>query len=78
MSSSIHRYGKPLQILEYNKVGNVKAVVSDVLDEMLLHPKVKNRQIVVISITGALRKGKSFFLNYCLRYLYAHVSWTIN
>lgn len=44
------------------------------LDEILLHPDVEDRQIVVISIVGAFRKGKSYFLNYCLRFLYANVS----
>ena len=79
MSSNKHRYGKPLQILEFVKNGSdTKAVVDDnSLDKMLLHPEVKDRKIVVISIIGALRKGKSFYLSYCLRYLYANVSWTI-
>lgn len=42
--------------------------------KLFLNPKLKDRQAVIISIVGAFRKGKSFLLNYILRYLYAHVS----
>ena len=44
------------------------------LEGLLLHPDVKDRKIVILSIVGAFRRGKSFFLDYCLRYLYANVS----
>lgn len=49
-------------------------IVQENLDRIFSHRDVKNRKIVVFSIIGAYRKGKSFFLNYCLRYLYANVS----
>ncbi len=42
--------------------------------QILLHPLVKNRKIVSVSIVGAFRKGKSFLLDYMLRYLYFTVS----
>lgn len=45
-----------------------------IFDTIFLHPDVADRKVVVISIVGALRKGKSFFLNYCLRFMYANVS----
>ncbi|CAG9800754.1 unnamed protein product [Chironomus riparius] len=44
------------------------------IDRMLNHCNVKDRKIVVFSIVGSFRKGKSFFLDYCLRFLYAHYS----
>jgi hypothetical protein len=46
----------------------------DEIDRILLDPLVIDRKIVVMSIIGEYRKGKSFFLNYCLRFMYANVS----
>lgn len=72
-----HPFGSPANILSFDDknldVSPVK-VDYETLDLILLHPDVKDRQVVVISIVGAFRKGKSFFLNYCLRFLYANVS----
>ena len=71
-----HSYGIPSNILSFEKVGNDTKVIVDenALDQILLHPEVKNRKIVVVSIIGAFRKGKSFFMDYCLRFMYANVS----
>ena len=71
-----HPYGSSSNILGFEKVGNdTKVIVDDnALDQILLHPEVKNRKVVVVSIIGAFRKGKSFFMDYCLRFMYANVS----
>lgn len=70
-----HPYGAPIDVMSISDSGQF---VDDyeLFDKTFLHPDVANRKIVVISIVGALRKGKSFFLNYCLRFLYANVSET--
>lgn len=44
------------------------------LGKIFLHPEVRDRKVVLLSIIGTYRKGKSFFLDYCLRFLYANVS----
>jgi len=65
------QYGYPLTILQFEK--NISMPQKIELNKMLLHNNVKDRKVVVVSIVGAFRKGKTVFLNYCLRYLYANV-----
>lgn len=68
--------GTPLSIVKFDKIvdKNCTAVIDyDALNQVLMHPEVKDRKIVVVSIVGALKKGKTFFLDYCLRFMYANV-----
>ena len=71
-----HQYGGPLNILRFQQDGDDTNVVVNekALNKVFLDPEVKNRKIVVFSIIGAFRKGKSFFMDYCLRFMYANVS----
>ena len=71
-----HQYGSPLNILSFEQVDNDTKVIVDnnALDRIFLHPEVKNRKVVIVSIIGAFRKGKSFFMDYCLKFMYANVS----
>jgi len=43
------------------------------LTKVLLDHRVKDNKVVVLSVAGAFRKGKSFLLNFCLRFLQAEV-----
>lgn len=43
----------------------------DDLKRILEADNIKDRQVVIVSVTGAFRKGKSFLLNFFLRFLYA-------
>ena len=46
----------------------------EALQEILLSEEVRDRKVVVLSVAGAFRKGKSFLLDFLLRYLTRGVS----
>jgi hypothetical protein len=71
--SSKHSFGKPLNIFQFSEE-NIQFDEVE-LNNLLLHPHVKSRKIIVFTIVGAFRKGKSFFLDYCLRFAYSNVSF---
>jgi peroxiredoxin len=72
-----HPHGKAVNVLKFGE--NNKIIVDEPsLKKMFMHPEVKNRKVVAFSIIGAFRKGKSFFLDYCLRFLYANVSLQVD
>lgn len=68
-----HQYGKPENVLSYSEDKKI-IIDEEAMRKMFEHPQMKNRKIVAFSIIGAYRKGKSFFLDYCLRFLYSNVS----
>ena len=39
------------------------------LEKLLLNPKIQNMPVSLISINGAFRKGKSFFMSFLIDYL---------
>lgn len=63
---------KPLQIVETTEE-HVFALDEDKLTEVLLQDEIKDRYVVVVSVAGAFRKGKSFLLDFFLRYMYSTV-----
>lgn len=63
---------KPIQILTPSN-HEFKLELEN-LKEILEKDDIKDRFIVAVAIAGAYRKGKSFLLNYFLRYLNAEVS----
>uniref|UniRef100_T1IGX9 GB1/RHD3-type G domain-containing protein n=1 Tax=Strigamia maritima TaxID=126957 RepID=T1IGX9_STRMM len=42
---------------------------SDILQRILTHKNVSKLKVAIISIAGPFRKGKSFLLNFFIRYL---------
>lgn len=68
-----HPRGKAVHILNKNEQGMVN-VNDDFVEQIFSHPEIIDCFIVIFSMAGAFRKGKSFFLDYCLRFLYANVS----
>lgn len=62
---------KPIQIIE--PIDHTFHLNSALLKSILSSGNLKDRDVVIISIAGDLRKGKSFLLNFFLKYLYAQV-----
>lgn len=60
--------------LQYFTIFNEFEKNEATLKQMFEHPDVRDRTIVSLSIYGIKRKGKSFFMNNCLKFLYSHVS----
>jgi hypothetical protein len=68
--------GRHITVMDFKKDSAI--IHEDVISQLILHPEVKDRKIVSLSIVGAFRKGKSFLLDYMLRYLYATVSFAFS
>lgn len=63
---------QPIQIVSPDSnTFNLRNISS--VERILNSPELKDRHIVVVSIAGALRRGKSFLLNFFLKYLNARV-----
>lgn len=52
--------------------GTLTLHLSDV-ERILDTDDIRKREVVVVSIAGAYRQGKSFLMNFFLKYLYAQV-----
>ncbi|CAH1792203.1 unnamed protein product, partial [Owenia fusiformis] len=65
--------GEPVQILIAQAEGGEHKFELDevALESILLRHNVKDKKCVVVSVAGAFRKGKSFLLDFFLRYLNA-------
>lgn len=72
ITDTIDNVGEAVEIITLHdhkfelQIENLKRIL-DVSD-------IKDRYVVIVSIVGALREGKSFLLNFFLRYLSARVS----
>lgn len=43
------------------------------LNRILLSEPVRDKEVVAVSVAGAFRKGKSFLMDFMLRYMYNQV-----
>uniref|UniRef100_A0A4W4GXD7 GB1/RHD3-type G domain-containing protein n=1 Tax=Electrophorus electricus TaxID=8005 RepID=A0A4W4GXD7_ELEEL len=60
----------PIQIVTVNKEKHSFDLDSKALERILLRPNVRDMDVVVLCVAGAFRKGKSFLLDFMLRYMY--------
>lgn len=66
-------HGKPIPIV-LTKGSHQFVLDEKALENILLQDDIKNRNVVVVSVAGAFRKGKSFLLDFFLRYMEATVN----
>jgi atlastin len=64
--------GRPIQIV-VSRDDHSFELDEDALAAVLLQDHVKDKNVVVVSVAGAFGKGKSFLLNFFLRYMVTQV-----
>lgn len=64
--------GRPIQIILAHP-DHTFELDEDALAKILLQDEIKDRSVVVVSVAGAFRKGKSFLLDFFLRYMNSKV-----
>jgi hypothetical protein len=67
-----HPHGRSVKIFDLDE-----GVNRNELKKIFDHAEVMHRKVVILSIIGCSRGGKSLFLNYVLRFLYGNVSENI-
>ena len=65
--------GEPVQIFSVNE-DQTYEFKEETLSKILLQDEIKERKLVIVSIAGEFRRGKSFLLGFFLRYLQKTVS----
>lgn len=67
---------RPVQVLVV-KDDHTFELDETALSKILLAEEVRDREVVAISVAGAFRKGKSFLMDFMLRYMYSQVRLSI-
>ncbi|CAO1316215.1 unnamed protein product [Diamesa serratosioi] len=62
--------GEPIRLITI-KEDHSYELNEDLLKNVLLNDDVKDRNVVIVSVAGAMKRGKSFILDFFLRYLSA-------
>ncbi|KAM4603443.1 atlastin-2 isoform 2-T2 [Polymixia lowei] len=62
--------GRPVQIVLADEDDHAFSLDEEALEQLLLQEAVRDLNVVVVSVAGAFRKGKSFLLDFMLRYMY--------
>lgn len=65
---AIQMKGKAVQIVRVQDDHTLR-LMEENLSAIIHQPDVKDKPVVVVTVAGAFRKGKSYLLNFFLRYL---------
>ncbi|KAM7394828.1 hypothetical protein PAMP_021608 [Pampus punctatissimus] len=65
---------RPVQIVVADEEEHSFSLQEAALERLLLQEEVRDLHVVVVSVAGAFRKGKSFLLDFMLRYMYSQSS----
>ncbi|KTF88672.1 hypothetical protein cypCar_00041010 [Cyprinus carpio] len=63
----------PVQIVIADEEKHEFSLDEEALERILLQERVRDLHVVVLSVAGAFRKGKSFLLDFMLRYMYSQL-----
>jgi hypothetical protein len=74
VSAELSLHHRPIQIV-MAMPDHTFVLDREALGKILLSDDVKDRKVMVLSVAGAFKKGKSFLLDYLLRYLNNGVSY---
>ncbi|XP_039663308.1 atlastin-2-like [Perca fluviatilis] len=61
---------RPVQIVSADEEEHSFSLQEEALERLLLQDAVQDLHVVVVSVAGAFRKGKSFLLDFMLRYMH--------
>ncbi|XP_019903000.2 atlastin-2 isoform X4 [Esox lucius] len=61
---------RPIQIVLADEDNHKFELDTEALEKLLLQEEVRDLNVVVVSVAGAFRKGKSFLLDFMLRYMH--------
>lgn len=64
---------RPVQIVVADEDEHQFSLDEQALERILLQEHIRDLNVVVVSVAGAFRKGKSFLLDFMLRYMYHEV-----
>lgn len=71
-STRVEEFGDephPIQVIKTDEENHTFSLDEEALAGILLRPDVACRKVAIISVAGAFRKGKSFLLNFFLRFM---------
>jgi len=63
--------GESLQIIYFDEDSCTFKLDVELLEKVLLSEEVRNMKVMVLSVAGTFRQGKSFLLNFFIKYLKA-------